>query len=54
MSGAACSLDFASVMAIAEAQGADLALLAEALPDVEIAVLAGAIGDPEDDPGEIE
>lgn len=49
MSGAACSLDFASVMMVAEAQGADTELLADVLPEVEIAILAGANGEADED-----
>jgi hypothetical protein len=48
MTGAALSIDFASVMAVGQAQGADEALLAEVLPEVEPEILAGANGDPED------
>lgn len=50
MSGVPTGLDFGAVMAIAEAQGADLALLADAIGEFEIALLAGISG--EDDQGE--
>lgn len=45
MSGVATSLDFASVMAIGAAHGVDLELLADVLPDIETALLAGLAGD---------
>lgn len=48
MNGTALSLDFASVVAVGQAQGADMALLAEVLPAVEPEIIAGANGDPED------
>jgi len=48
MNGTAVSIDFASVMAVGHAQGADPALLAEVLPYVEPEIIAGANGDPDD------
>lgn len=45
MSGAACGLDFASVMTVAAAQGADLELIADVLPEFETALLTGLAGD---------
>ena len=48
MSGLASGLDFGAVMAVAEMQGVDLELLAEALPEVEIAMLAGISGEQEE------
>ena len=48
MTGAALSIDFASVMAVGRAQGADTALLAEVLPEVEPEIISGANGDPDD------
>lgn len=49
MAAAAVSLDFASVMAVGQAQGVDLALLSEALPEIEIAILAGANGEADEE-----
>lgn len=47
MSGTAVGLDFGAVMAVGQARGADPELLSEALPDIEIAIIAGANGDPD-------
>lgn len=45
MAGIPTGLDFAAVMTIGAGQGADLALLAEALPEFETVLLAGMAGD---------
>lgn len=50
--GAPVGLDFASVLATAEAQGADPGLIAEVLPEVEAALLDALSGDGDDDFGE--
>lgn len=49
MSGTPSGLDFGAVMMVAGAQGADLELLAEALPDIEAALLAALAGDGEEE-----
>jgi hypothetical protein len=52
MAGVATGLDFGAIMAIAHAQDADLALLADTLPDFEIALLTRLNGDADDDSGD--
>lgn len=49
MTGGAYALDFGAVMTVAAAQGADLELLSEALPDLELVMLSGMAGDTEED-----
>lgn len=49
MSGIAVGLDYAAIMAVAAAQGADGELLSEALPEVEVAIVAALNGDAEGD-----
>lgn len=45
MTGVPVGLDFGAVMTVAAAQDADIELLAECLPEFEIALLAGLSGD---------
>lgn len=47
MAGVAAGLDFAAILTIADAQGADVALLADALPEIESVMIAGMNGDVE-------
>ena len=47
--GGPFALDFGAVMAVAAAIGADTALVAELLPDVENAILTGIAGDDDGD-----
>lgn len=47
MSGVPSGLDFGAVLAIAQSNGTDLELLADALPEVELMILAGLSGDAE-------
>lgn len=52
MSGVPSGLDFGAVFAIAQANGTDLELLADALPEVELMILAGQADDGDIDPNE--
>lgn len=48
MAGIALGLDFGAVLALGQAQGADVELLAEVLPEIEPLVLAAFQPDDED------
>jgi hypothetical protein len=50
--GGAFGLDFGAVMMMAQAMGADAALLAEVLPDVEQEIIAALREQADDDSGD--
>lgn len=49
MAGTPVGLDFGAIMTVGAALGADLSLLAEILPDVELTIIAGLSGDTDPD-----
>jgi len=49
MAGVPVGLDFGAVLAIAAAQGTDLDLLSDVLPDVEISIVSALNADANED-----
>jgi hypothetical protein len=49
MAGVACGLDFSAIMSIGAGQGADLEMLSDVLPDVEVSIVDAMSGDTSED-----
>lgn len=49
MGGVAAGLDYGAVMTFADAQGVDLELLTDVLPEVENSIVAAMNGDSDED-----